>query len=297
MVGVAFGVTTMAAWGYALLDSKWNTPQIVMELGLGSSSGVLIDGSASWNASAEDALATWNQYLANVQFAVVRNSSVTPGDGDNVNNVFFDSTFYGSGFGSAVAITTEWTRNGGRTRIEADTVFNSNLSWNSYRGDLRNAAGGGTLYDLHRVALHEFGHTLGLDHPDDFGQSVKAIMNSRVSNIDSLQPDDIRGAQAIYGANLSSSRAAFSRPARNTVSTGASRYLLRGTADPVQVNAVFVTNSRYGVRRYFKAKGLNRWKLSIPLRPGRNVIRLYVSTPTQLRVKVAKRIIFRTTGN
>ena len=50
---------------------------------------------------------------------------------------------------------------------EADVIFNSNLSWNSYPGALRNASRGGTLYDFHRVALHEFGHVLGL--LDEYG--------------------------------------------------------------------------------------------------------------------------------
>ena len=52
--------------------------------------------------------------------------------------------------------------------------------------------------DLHRVAIHEFGHFWGLDHPDERGQTVPAIMNSAVSSIDRLQPDDINGITALY---------------------------------------------------------------------------------------------------
>jgi hypothetical protein len=57
------------------------------------------------------------------------------------------------------------------------------------------------------VALHEFGHVLGLDHPDEFGQSVDAIMNSTVGDLDKLLFDDILGAYSLYigatsGANL-----------------------------------------------------------------------------------------------
>ena len=64
---------------------------------------------------------------------------------------------------------------------------------------------GGTLFDFYRLALHEFGHAAGLDHPNlDGGQSVVAVMNSGnqavggpQSAVDHLQADDIAGAHAI----------------------------------------------------------------------------------------------------
>lgn len=83
-------------------------------------------------------------------------------------------------------------------RLEGDVIFNNTLSWNSYRGSLLPSPSGGTPYDFRRVALHEFGHVLGLGHPDDIGQSVPAVMNSMTSNVDSLATDDINGARAIY---------------------------------------------------------------------------------------------------
>jgi hypothetical protein len=87
------------------------------------------------------------------------------------------------------------------TMVEADVVFDRSRTWNSYRGNLTRASNGSTLLDFRRVALHEFGHVLGLDHPDQHGESVTAIMNSRISNTDSLQADDINGARSIYGAS------------------------------------------------------------------------------------------------
>lgn len=50
------------------------------------------------------------------------------------------------------------------------------------------------------LALHEFGHFIGLGYPDDHGESVVAIMNGHIGNVDTLQKDDVDGAIAIYGA-------------------------------------------------------------------------------------------------
>src|SRR5690606_20196633 len=49
-------------------------------------------------------------------------------------------------------------------------------------------------YDFRRIALHELGHVLGLDHDD----TQTAIMNSRIGNLFSLQQDDINGTDALY---------------------------------------------------------------------------------------------------
>jgi hypothetical protein len=76
---------------------------------------------------------------------------------------------------------------------ETDTIFNTFYQWDSYRGNLRP-----NVMDFRRVAIHEFGHTLGLDHPDEHGQHVSAIMNSTISNLDTVQADDIAGVRSLY---------------------------------------------------------------------------------------------------
>ena len=160
------------------------------------------DRGSCWGQSAEGALATWNTYLNRVQFRVVRDSTAPTGDNNGYNNVFFSSAIYGRSFGSStLAVTTNWYRVSNNARVEADVLFNTAFSWNSYSGATRRSSAGGNLYDIRRVALHEFGHVLGLDHPDDYGQSVAAIMNSRISDIDSLQSDDIAGVRALYGGS------------------------------------------------------------------------------------------------
>jgi hypothetical protein len=187
------------AHGFALEGQSW--PQganIVMQLSLGGNQ-TLIDNSGSFGVSAEDALSLWNEHLNNVSFSVVRNSDVSPSSGDNLNSVFFSDSVFGSDFGSdTLAVTLRLFQ--GSTLVEADVVFNNSKSFNSYRGSLRQAQGGGTLHDFHRVALHEFGHVLGLDHPDEANQNKVAVMNSRESDVDALQQDDVDGAQYLYGS-------------------------------------------------------------------------------------------------
>jgi hypothetical protein len=49
------------------------------------------------------------------------------------------------------------------------------------------------------MLTHELGHAFGLEHPDEAGQAVDAIMNSRLSDFDVLQDDDVRGIGFLYG--------------------------------------------------------------------------------------------------
>lgn len=178
--------------------ARWPSGAVVMQLQLGTSGGVLIDGSANWSVSAEAALAAWNPYFSGRDFRVVRDSAVPAGNGDRINHVFWSDGVYGRTFESnTLAVTVSWWS--GSTRVEADVIFNDKMSWNSYRGGSRSGASGGALYDFRRVAIHEFGHALGLGHPDEAGQNVTSIMNSRYSNQELLAADDIDGAVALYG--------------------------------------------------------------------------------------------------
>ena len=181
-------------WAYSLASQRWTSSPIALQLQLDTSppARTLLDGSTAWWQVAEVALSEWNAAIADVQFSSVRNSTAALGAPNGFNNVFFGSTVYGDSWGSGVlAVTITYTS--GLRRVESDVVFKASLPWDSYRGNLRSAT------DFKRVALHEFGHVLGLDHPDEAGQAVTALMNSTVSNLDGLVADDLSGAQAAYG--------------------------------------------------------------------------------------------------
>src|SRR5213594_1933432 len=161
LAALVLGFGASPLFGYVLEGQSWTKDRtVVMQLSLGTGTVALSDGFTSFNQSAEDALNVWNQYLAHLKFAVVRNSPVTPAENDDEMSVFFSDTVFGDRFGSGVLATTILSYRG-TTMEETDTVMNSARTWDSYRGPLRPG-----VDDFHRVVMHEFGHTLGLDHPD-----------------------------------------------------------------------------------------------------------------------------------
>lgn len=210
VLSLALGLLLTAGAGrapaYWYDGPSWATnPVIYLQFGSISNGATLIDGSTSWNQPAEAALAAWNQYLDRVQFRVFRDETVATGLGNGINNAFWSSDIYGRSWESYAGYALWLQRNG--AIVEADVLMNNQLSWNSYRGNRRSG-----IVDFHRLALHEFGHVLGLNHPNDHGQSVAAVMNSSPGNTDALTADDISGAQFLYSSGGSGT---VSFPARN----------------------------------------------------------------------------------
>lgn len=199
-VAVALAGLLSPAHAYVVDSRRWDSGAITMHLNLDTAPlpRALADGSTSWGQVAQQALSEWNAVISRAQFVAVQNSSAPVGRQNGVNNVFFSPTVYGEAWGSGVVglTITVMQGSGSQRRAESDVLFNSNAPMDSYRGPLGSA---GPWYDFKRLALHEFGHVLGLGHPDDAGQKKASVMNSAISDTDRLMDDDIEGAQSAYG--------------------------------------------------------------------------------------------------
>ena len=203
---LSFWVIALAAaasgFGYSLsVDAsgvyvnKWRNSPINMVVKLPMTAN-MSDGS-SFSSAFVSAMQTWNAQLGAVQFTWQTTAPGSYRNGNGINEAVVDTTVDGDEFGSnTLAVTMMYFRP--NELIEADVVFRASEPWDSYRGS---RSGKGGRVDVRRVALHELGHVLGLEHPDDAGQRVDAIMNARVSDVDNLLPDDIAGAQQLYGSS------------------------------------------------------------------------------------------------
>jgi hypothetical protein len=150
-----------------------------------------------WNAAFADAAARWNGDW-DVRIDVFNQYSdpcagVAPLTvNDSRNGVAFRDDLCGFAFDEdtlAVTLRT-FQLNADPTIVEADIVFNDNVSWDVYDGPLRPGPP-----DFRRVATHELGHVIGLEHEDD----VPALMNSAISGIYMPNADDRNGVSALYG--------------------------------------------------------------------------------------------------
>lgn len=146
---------------------------------------------ADWDAAGLEALASWNAKLERLQLV---NEPLT-GEAwyyNGRNEVFFDRNEFDEPFSSRVLAVSFASRENG-VLLENDVIFNANLAWTVAHGPVQ-----GAPYEFRRTLIHELGHVLGLDHPDEAGQTVSSIMDSRLNNLEQPSADDEAGVRALY---------------------------------------------------------------------------------------------------
>ena len=184
--------------GYALLDSRWSVPEATFFVRLVDARGSFASSSGMlWNDAFETAMALWHQDTV-FRFSVLRNRYADPCrnglDPDGRNGVDFRADVCGVAVGSttlALTINTTSLDDWGTT-VESDIIFNESKKWDVYSGPQQ-----GNVYDFIRVAAHELGHTIGLDHET----RLPALMHPVAGSIEVPLQDDINGVAALYGAD------------------------------------------------------------------------------------------------
>lgn len=148
---------------------------------LGDVTGIM---QQSWDA--------WRADPAVPQVVVTTNSAVTKYTANRVDDILFGRT------GSSLATTYTWRWNDGQ--IESDTVFNKSIAWANIAddGDGCNESGP-AVYDVANIAVHEFGHSYGMDHPSG-GRYETMYAYGFTGETLKRTPDlgDVEGITALY---------------------------------------------------------------------------------------------------
>lgn len=204
------------AWTFSSAE-PWPDGLVPVALGL-TPALPAAPGAAVWEEALRTAAAAWNGSLERIQLEV----QPTTGDAwyeNGRNEVFFDREVFDEPFPTGVLAVTAYTHDRG-TRVESDIVLNAGWNWSVYSGIAFS-----NPVDFRRVLLHELGHLLGLNHPDEAGQAVPAIMNSAVGNTEALTSDDQAGARALYRFGPGVAPVIVTAPADATVKQGAAATL------------------------------------------------------------------------
>lgn len=143
-----------------------------------------VNAPGEYSSHVQAAAATWSNAGSNFSFNY---SGPHSRDGTASLNQVNEIMWANLGTTSALALATIWCS--GTTIIEADMVMNTMFNWTTNPF---------SYHDVQTVALHEFGHWIGLNHSSDYN----SIMHYQYKGTQrQLSPDDIAGIQFIYGSS------------------------------------------------------------------------------------------------
>lgn len=143
---------------------------------------------SDYNDAYIEAMSLWNTLSTFQYSATSQGVSANPCSGGSSGNSGAEfATSPCSGFfqSTTLAIQTTWTS--GNNNVSTITVFNNNKQWDIYSGNWTG------VNEFRRVAAHELGHGLGLDHSD-----AGTLMYFQAGSVEQPQADDIAGANALY---------------------------------------------------------------------------------------------------
>jgi hypothetical protein len=220
------------ASAYELLGLKWSDNSMQLDYDFELDGDRASPSGVKWNQAFDDAAGDWNRKV---------NFTIATDDSDPSHPCAGVHPYYADGFRNGAAFHHELCFQGQNDRVEefgdrvlavtitysftdkpdeiveSDMFFNDAEGWDVYDGTLR------TLFDFRRVAKHEMGHVLGLDHEE----AAVALMQPNVSDLYTIQADDISGAAALYGPLESNQKPivmSIEEPFNDSVQSGISTF-------------------------------------------------------------------------
>ena len=184
-LGLVILLVSIKSSAFTLIGTQWDGGRATFRSVIFGAPSNFISGN-NFNQAYQQAFANWNN-SSTFRFDTI--SSPANPCASSANSAAFSDTICGQAFGDSTLAVTRIQSFGGRTsRITIH--FNNEIQWNVFSGSLFSRPG----VDFRRVAIHELGHGLGLDH----STTSAAIMFPTVGNVDSVRSNDIAGAAALY---------------------------------------------------------------------------------------------------
>ncbi len=193
MLGSAF-IAPAQAW--VLTGSSWASGEATVYVDLETTNpagsnppNVVASGptTAQLDTAYIEAMALWTNNSTFKYTATTSGAVVDPCAGSN-SGVKFANTSCSGAFGTnTLAVQTTYFSVPSNNNTRTVTVFNNSKQWDLYTGNWTGVA------EFKRVAVHELGHGLGLDH-----SIFNSIMYFQAGDIETPQADDLAGAAALY---------------------------------------------------------------------------------------------------
>ena len=194
LISIASLMVHNTAHSFTLLNAYWLEGRTTFRVNLPDGT----EQQALFSSAFEEALNEWNTHTTFIYDTEQTPAPSDPCPDNDINSIAFSPDACGIEFdNSTLAITLSFSQ--GDSLSKTVILFNENVDWDVYDGPRFSATEGfRSAFDFRRVAVHELGHALGLDH----STFTDAIMFPVVSDTETPQADDIEGVAARYDTDL-----------------------------------------------------------------------------------------------